>query len=416
MVELEHSPLGGSGASRWMKCRPSFLLQRLLMIYGEYEELPASVFSEKGTAAHELGAMCLANALEPYEFIGEKIGNFVVHSDDLDPNAVAVYVSYCERIAAAGNGDGITMIEQTISLPEVHPLFKGTVDFAHWRLINNPGLWLIDYKNGEGVGVRAERNPQMMYYAVLLIASQPELKNLPLDFPVHLGIVQPNFYGLFEEPEIWSTTSGEILQFAKTELLPAMRSLFDDKREELPIDEFVSGDHCLFCPVMLDCPRLREAFEEFANHDEFVDMLEDHEISALYAKRKDATRFANRLEQVAFARKIAGKDIPSAKLVEKIVHRVWKGGAEDAARRQFGDKAFSAPKLLSPAQMEKISSDGKAFAIEYGFKPDSDRLTVVPIDDRRAEVNPKTNAEIFKNFANGVPQAETTHADLGWYS
>jgi hypothetical protein len=419
MIELEHSPLGGSGANRWLTCGNSFLLQRLLMLAGEYEQPLASAFADKGTAAHELGAICLTEAREPFEFIGKKIGDYLIHPDDLDPNAVAVYVATCEAIAAAGEGIGTTLIEQTISLPDVHPLFKGTVDFAHWRMLleqgadgvyrplPNAGFWLVDYKNGEGIGVRAAGNKQLMYYALLLVMKFPELRNAPRDFPVFLGIVQPNFFGIFEEPEFWPTTIGEISDFGFQILLPAMQRLLDDKREMLPVDEFVSGDHCQFCPVMLDCPKLRKAYETFANGDDFAAMLSDNELSDLYALRDDARRFGNELEKVVYARKISGKDISSAKLVEKISHRVWKSGAEDDARRKFGDGAYSPRKLKSPAQMEKLSSDGKAFALEWGFKPDSDRLTVAPVTDRRPEVVPPSNTEIFKNFA--IPLE-----DLGW--
>lgn len=413
MIEFEHSPLGGSAAKRFMTCGTSFLLQRQLMLRGEYEEPPTSDFADKGTAAHLLGAHCLVDDAEPFEYIGEKIGEYVVHPDDLDPQAVACYVNYCRTIMDASPGIiGRTVIEQTYHLREIHPLFKGTIDFSHWRLPPhaNPGFWLVDYKNGEGIGVEAYRNPQLLYYASLLIQAYSELRYLPRSFPVHLGIVQPNYWGIFEEPEVWITDLGTVLDFMKQDLLPAMHRLTDDRRTEFAIDDFVSGDHCLFCPVMLDCPKLRKAFEVFAKADEFIEMLKDHELSELYALRDDARRYGNELEKVVFARKLAGKDIASAKLVEKQTRRIWKTGAEAAAAIRFGDNAYSPRKMKSPAQLEKLSSDGKAFALEYGFKPESDRLTVAPLSDRRAEARATTNADIFKDFA----VTETPLADLNW--
>lgn len=407
MIELEHSPLGGSGATRWLTCGASFLLQRLLMLAGEYEAPPSSIFADKGTAAHELGAVCLAEAKEPFEFIGQKFGEYEVHPNDLDPDAVAVYVATCEAIAAEGGDDGFTLVEQTLHLYDIHPLFKGTVDFAHWRFQVDPGLWLVDYKNGEGVGVIPHGNKQLLYYALLLVLKFEEFQAMPREFPVHLGIVQPNYWGIFDEPQFWTTTLGEVYDFGVQVLLPAMYKLFDDKREMLPVDEFVSGDHCQFCPVMLDCPKLRSAFETFANGDDFAAMLTNQELSNLYAMRDDARRFGNELEKVVFARKLAGNDIPSAKLVEKMVHRVWRSGAEEAAKARFKENAYDPPKMKSPAKMEKLSSDGKAFALEWGFKPESDRLTVAPIGDRRPEVVPPSNAEVFKEFAYNLE-------DLGW--
>lgn len=412
MIEFEHSPLGGSGAKRWLNCGASFLLQRLLMLHGEYEEPPSSIFADLGTAAHILGAHCLENETEPFEHLGDKIGNYVVHPDDLDPAAVSVYVNFCNSIRDAAGDDPTakTVIEKTFHLRDVHPLFKGTVDFGHWRLQRNPGIWCIDYKNGEGIGVEAYRNPQLVYYATLLIMAHPELRALPFDFPVHLGIVQPNFYGVFEEPEIWTTDIRTIYEFGRQEILPAMQRLLDDKREMIPVDEFKSGDHCLFCPVMLDCPRLRSAFETFATQDEFIEMLKNEELSQLFAMREDAKRYASMLEKVVYARKLAGQDIPSAKLVEKQVARVFRNGAEAEARKRFGEHAYNPAKLKSPRQFEQLSSDGKAFALEWAFKPESDRLTVASITDRRAEAKPIGNAEVFKNFA--TPQVPLT--DLGW--
>lgn len=406
MIELEHSPLGGSAARRFLNCGASFLLQRLLMVHGEFENPPTSEFADKGTAAHALGAVCLENDEEPFEYIGQKIGRYTVHPDDLDPAAVAIYVNHCQAIASQG---GTTLIERTIHLPDVHPLFKGTVDFANWRPIgfNNPRLSLIDYKNGEGIGVSAYKSEQLLYYAVLLIMAHPELRSLPRDFPVDLGIVQPNFYGVFEEPEIWFTDFGTVVDWGHNVLLPAMQALLADKRVMLPEDEFIDGDHCQFCPVMLDCPKLRKSFETYAYGEDFLEMLTDQELSDLYALRDGARRYGNELERTVFARMVGGKKIPSAKLVEKIVHRAWKPGAEAEAKAKFGEAAYNPRKLKSPAQMEKISSDGKAFAIEYGFKPDSERLTVAPINDRRSEAKPTTNADVFQKFA--VPLE-----DMGW--
>jgi hypothetical protein len=414
MVEFEHSPLGGSAAKRFLNCGASFLLQRLLILHNEYEQPPTSEFADKGNAAHELAAHCLLNDDEPFEYIGEKVGKYTVHPADLDPEAVAVYVNYCRAIMEQGGNHATSIIEQTFHLRDIHPLFKGTVDFGHWRLPEfscDPGLWLVDYKNGEGIGVEAYRNPQLMYYAVLLIMAHAELKALPFDFPVHLGIVQPNYWGVFEEPEMWHTTIREVFTFAKQELLPAMEALTNDKRDMIPVDEFKSGDHCQFCPVMLDCPKLREAFETYAHQDEFIEMLKDEEISALYALKDDARRYANELEKVAFARKLGGGNITTGKLVEKMVHRAWKPGAEQAAVQRFKEHAYNPRKLKSPAQMEKLSSDAKAFALEWGFKPESDRLTIAPLTDRRAEAKPITNADVFKNFA--TPPIENLH-DLGW--
>ena len=76
MIELEHSPLGGSGAHRFINCAGSFLTQREQIENGEFEDIP-SEFANLGTAAHELAATCLTEGTEPYEHISEEFNGFL---------------------------------------------------------------------------------------------------------------------------------------------------------------------------------------------------------------------------------------------------------------------------------------------------------------------------------------------------
>ncbi len=52
-------------------------------------------------------------------------------------------------ILARRKKPGHLLIEETIHLPEIHPLLRGTVDFGFWSL--QDGVYLRDYKNGEGI-------------------------------------------------------------------------------------------------------------------------------------------------------------------------------------------------------------------------------------------------------------------------
>lgn len=404
MIELEHSPLGGSGADRWTACAGSFLLHRALLEADELEVVE-SEFAKLGTAAHELGATCLIEEREPYEFVGREIAGYIVgNPDGIDPNAVAVYVAECARIHLRDGSGDIVLIEETLSHPEIHPLLKGTVDFG----LASPkrGIFLRDYKNGEGVGVDAPGNKQLLYYGFLVVLTLPwALEPQARDLPVSLGIVQPNFYGIFEEPEVWTCTVGDVLDFGYNVLVPRMNQLTNTR--DIDDSDFVSGLHCQFCPVMLECPRLQHAYVEFANGSEFLEMLDDKEIDRFYGMREDARRFMNELGKVVLARKIAGRPIESAKLVEKKQARVWKVGADAAIRKRFGDKGFTEPKPLSPAQIEKLSSDGKALALEYGYKPEADALTIAPLTDPRPEAKPRTNDVVFEGF-------QQSNEELGW--
>ncbi len=409
MIELEHSPLGGSAAHRFMNCDGSFLLQRELIEDGQLERIE-SEYARLGTAAHELGAKAIATETEPFEFLGEMFNGYIAGwPGGISLDAVQVYFSECMSVLANRKERGEMLIEQTIHLPEIHPLFKGTVDFGFWSMLD--GIFLRDYKNGEGIGVSAPGNKQMLYYGLLMILKiMQDGHKLPREMRVSLGIVQPNFYGLFEAPDIWETDVGFVLDWGMNELLPRMKSLTEaphySVREDEIEDDFNPGDWCQFCPVMLECPKLQKSFVEYALADEeFITMLSNEELNRFYGMREQARRFMKALETTVHHRLVSGSPIPNAKLVEKKTNRVWKPGAAAALKAAFGDKAFTVPEVKSPAQIEKLSSRGKELALEYGYKPESHGLSVAPLSDPRPEAKPKTNADVFKGHAQTLEQA-----------
>jgi len=396
MIELEHSPLGGSGAHRFMTCAASFLVMKAQIENGEYENIE-SEYAKLGTGAHELGAVAIAQGVEPFEYLGEEFNGYIAGwPDGINLDAVQIYFNACMKIIAERKEQGHMLLETTIHLPHIHPLFKGTVDFGFWSL--SDGLDLLDYKNGEGIGVAAAGNKQLLYYAFLMIMSDEALQKAPRDLPCRLGIVQPNFYGVFEEPDVWTTTLGDVMDWGNNVLIPRMFYLTDNA--VLQMDYYVPGSHCQFCPVLLDCIVMQRAFEEYATASEdFIVMLTNEELDHFYSQREYARRFMNALEEVVRARLIGGSNIPSAKLVEKRVNRVWKPGATVALQEAFGDKAYKPKEIKSPAQIEKVSSRGKEMALEWGYKPESAALTVAPLSDPRPEAKPRTNANVFTQHA-----------------
>lgn len=398
VIELEHSPLGGSGAHRFMNCAFSFLKHREELEAGTFEQVP-SEFAELGTGAHELGAECITSGAEPFEYLGEEFNGYRAGWEgEISLDAVQVYVNECrsilDRIAGRPN---VLLIERTLHHPEIHPLFKGTVDFG---AITPLCIYLRDYKNGEGIGVETVGSRQLLYYAALLIIeaglTEPDDRNTPVD----LGIVQPNFYGLYEDVIPWVTTVGFVLDWLHTELLPTMNRLYNSSRETPTDADANPGDWCQFCPVLLSCPKMQRAFDEYANAGEdFITMLTNEELDRYYSQLENARRFMNVLKEAVKARKLTGGNIPSAKLVEPQTARVWRPGGEAAIKAAFGKDAVAPEKLKSPAAIEKLSSRGKQMAIEWGYKPDSAGLTVAPLSDRRPEAKPKGNAGVFASHA-----------------
>lgn len=405
MQELDHSPLGGSAAHRFLTCKGSFLLQRELYEAGELE-ISDSYFARKGTAAHTLASTALEEDQEPFMYIGQTFDGFTVVSDDeedeaeygedrdqpdtIKVGAVQVYFNACQKVATA---KGRKLIEERITLPDLHPLLKGQVDFGH---LSRSGVTVIDYKNGEGLAVAAAGNPQLLYYGFLLTESNAWWReSAPKDLPVTLMIVQPNFYGEFSEPEEWVTTIGEVQAWGYETLLPAMRRL--TATQDIARTDFTHGNHCTFCPVILDCPLMQEAWRAYAKAQdtEFLPMLTNDELDAFYAMRDAVKKFGNELDKAVETRLEDGSEFKHAKLVDKRGRRVWKNGAETALAKTFGESAYAPRKLKSPAQIEKLSSLGKEKALEFSFKNEDTGRTVAPMSDPRPASVSKASSKIF---------------------
>jgi hypothetical protein len=78
-----------------------------------------------------------------------------------------------------------------------------------------------------------------------------------------------------------------------------------------------------------------------------------------------------------------------------------------ALKTVFGKNAYEPAKLKSPAQIEKLSSRGKEMVLEWGFKPDAQKLSLAPIDDPRPAAKGSANEKVFKNFGQSPEE-------LGW--
>ena len=371
-------------------------MQRAQIENGEFENIE-SEYAKLGTAAHELCARSVSEGCEPFEFLGEDFSGYIAGwPDGISLDAAHIYFNECQAIMDRSGHKGWMIVEKTYHLPKIHPLLRGTVDFGY---ISNQGIFLRDFKNGEGIGVSAPGNRQLLYYAFLLAVGDRGAALMPDNTLVSLGIVQPNFYGIFEAPDVWETTLGFVRDWGFNELLPRMNALTATRDAPLE-DDFVPGDQCQFCPVLLDCPKMQRAFQEYADASEdFITMLTNEELDHYYSQREYARRFMNTLESTVYARLIGGGSIPSAKLVEKRVARVWKPGAAAALEEAFGSKAYEPAKIKSPAGIEKLSSRGKEIALEWGYKPESGGLSVAPLSDPRPEAKPRGNATVFEGHA-----------------
>lgn len=363
-----HSNLGASSAYRWMECPAS------VRFLAENPQLKreGGFFADEGTAAHELAekilkrtetASCGINFLKK-EYVGQKFGpkkDIPVTAEMVDH--VMVYVD--EILKERSNTDYKEIyIESKVDLTFIHEGMFGTNDAIVVRPFQK--ITVYDLKYGAGVAVEVEDNSQMMYYA---LGAAHKFK---FDFTeVEMVVVQPRCEH-HEGPVRRVTISmAELLIFAEELKLAVAKT-------KEPKAEFASGKHCRFCDAKPVCPKLRNdnyavARADFAAPEVVLpapELLTNSELVKVLEASATISDWAKSVAEYAHEQAKKGKMIPGYKLVEKRGHRRWKyddaviekklveGGGSFAHVEQF----YALPKLLSPAQLEKLKIDKNLIA------------------------------------------------------
>lgn len=360
----QHSPLGGSGAARWMKCPGSVGLSNGI-------EDKESEFAVVGQQAHTLAEHCLNNGADAWTLIRDDL---VVDKDMAD--AVQVYLDAI-RTAYPDRNQGNSWVEINFHCPDIHEYFWGQADFVYYdEAAKELHVW--DYKHGAGVVVEVENNAQLMYYG-LGILEHTLLKVTR----VVLHVAQPRGFHFDGPLRTWAISAEDLEHWRDQVLIPAM------ERATLSNDT-MSGEHCRFCPVRSRaCPQLLADFDEieemimaFAKMKSADEMSNEQvgRLLSLFEVAKIAAKAAN---TTGFNRMEAGGKVPGLKLVKTRSNREFKPEAEAEAKKKFGKKAYTEPALKSPAQIDALPQ-GKAFTTRWAFKPDKGLTAAMDADSRPA--------------------------------
>jgi hypothetical protein len=380
MTEQTHSPLGASGAERWMNCAGSFTLLKTLQLPPTDEP----DYRHAGTAAHEALAHCLKEGKEGWEIVGDKFNGVEVTTEMAD--AVQMFLTR-DREDLASELAAVREYTETHLKHPSHELCYGTID----RGLVWPGIKRVkvkDFKYGEGVMVDADENPQLMYYAYLLL-TKLDLQDAH-EWKVELEIVQPRGFHQLGPIRTWETDAQYILDWGNSVLLPAM----EVAQVEL---DFNAGDWCRFCPAKLVCPLMNSLFGAAMKADpkEIKELTMD-EIARSYQHVQAVEQYVRALKEEAYRRLFTGETHEAIKLVPKKANRVWNGDAAAVFKEKFGAKAFTEPTIKSPAEMEKIDGEAKALVKQHAYTPQTG-LTVALASDKRPAVKVETTIQAFPN-------------------
>lgn len=382
--ERKHALLSPSSSSRWLNCPPSARL-------AENAENKSSVYTEEGTLFHEICEYCLAQwnagVWEP-DPLGEELpelkDDHLMHplfKQEMFRHAR----NYCDFVMNENynleKSDGACkmLLEEKVDISEYAPECFGSVDC---QLVGRDTLIVIDLKYGEGVKVYAERNTQMMLYALGAIKGEPSIKTIRLV----IAQVRLNHF------DVWEISANDLLQWADKVLKPTAKKAFAGKGEQK------LGDWCGFCPVKAQCRKQYEAVVSDFDKYEYPELLTEDEICDLIEKIDKYKGWLESVNKFVYDEALRGHKWKGYKLVSGRSSRVITD--EEAIRQDLLSKKYLEDeifniKLKGIGDLEKLVGK-KQFSALYGqyvkSKPGNPKL--VPDSAPGDEINPLSDFDI----------------------
>lgn len=310
-----HAVLGPSSAKRWLSCPASVRLS-------EGISAKTSQYAEAGTAAHaiaELKARKRFMVMNARTFKAQlkKLQENEYYSPEMEAYTDQ-YVEVLEQHAMSFSVPPFIALETSVPIGSYTGEYKedgspatGTADCIQ---IGDDVLWVTDYKNGSGVPVDAEDNPQMKMYALGALALYGMVYGDSIK-KVRMTIVQPALRSVSD----WETTREALEDWGASILRPtAEKALRGDPGDPNP------GDWCRFCPAKYLCRGRADkvtALEAFGR--KMPPMLTDAEVGDILTRGADLVSWYNDLKDYALKACLEGKDIPGYKAVAGRTSRDW---------------------------------------------------------------------------------------------
>ena len=223
-----HAILSASSSKRWLNCTPSARLE---------QNFPneSSVYAEEGTAAHALGEYKLRKYL--HERVRRPTSEFDNEEMDANTDIYAEFIITTVEKIKETCSHPLVMVEERLDYSYLVPQGFGTGDCV---IIADGTLYVMDYKNGKGVFVSCDHNPQMMLYALGAYHAYGYLYSIT---KVSMTIIQPRL----ENISTFECSVEELLDWAETYVRPRAKLAFEGKGEQVP------GDWCRFCRARTFC-------------------------------------------------------------------------------------------------------------------------------------------------------------------
>lgn len=369
-MAVKHAVLSASSSERWLNCPPS---ARLCEAY----EDKGSDYAAEGTDAHALCEFRLKQALGiPAD---DPIENLSWYNEEMEDCAAgyAAYVSELLETAKQTCADPVVMIEQRVDFSRWVKEGFGTADCI---IIADGVLNICDYKNGQGCLVLAERNPQMMLYALGALEIFDGIYDIDT---VRMTIYQPRKSNI----SVYEMDKADLYEWANSELTQKAQLAYEGQ------GSFSCGEWCRFCKAKAECRERAEANLALARYEfQTPALLADEEIADILGKVDTLTAWASDVKEYALQQAISGTAFPGWKLVEGRSNRRYTSEAAVAAAVEGAGFDPYERKVLGITAMQKLlgKSRFEELLAPYIEKPQG-KPTLVRSSDKRPEWNTAKN-------------------------
>jgi len=348
----KHSVYSASSATRWVNCPASIKLSEKAPVERD------SPFALEGTVAHALAHYGLILQVDVGAFEDIVLDEISLFPVDLE--MIANVKDYIALIAELSEGAIKVEFEKRIELKGYGDDLFGTCDCLIYK---EDEILVIDFKYGKGISVDAEKNYQMMYYALGADKTFKAKK-------VRLIIFQPRDpYGSKIKEDVMS--SKELVSFSKK-----IRQAVKASKEENPL--FSVGKYCNFCPCISICPQLTEDALEVAKVTFSTDLetysppkveeLSSNRLTFILKLAKPLAKFLKEVEAYSIRLLEEGTEIGDEEvkylLAEGRKTRVWvdEKAVIEAIEPFYGSEIYETA-LKSPAKIEKMEGGKNHLAL-----------------------------------------------------
>lgn len=396
----EHAKFSASATSRWLRCPGSIALSDLAP-----PEKP-SVYALEGTDAHTLAELLLRvkmgdgadGSVERYQ------KHLAYCEEEMGYEGMRIHVQeYVDRIlkAAQGHELHVEVRVDTSAAIGVEGQF-GTADAV---IVRDDCIEVHDLKYGQGKRVSAERNEQMMVYALGALDMFDLLGEIE---KVKLVIHQIRL----GDEDAWECSVDELRTFAGDLKRAAKLALSDEP-------PFNAGEEqCRWCKGKSICQHAAtHALDVTSPADandfadltvqEFVQAMPVETFEAYYDKLSFVKDWLQAMHDRALSEAMAGTSVRYKAVQGRAGARRWKNEAEAEnvmkSMRLKQDEMYQ-KKPITPTAAEKLLKDNprKWSRLESLVEKPEGKPTVVPVDDKRPAITNTAAAADFEDLSDDL--------------